>query len=109
MVAATIIVMHSIANNCGDNMPGVELHPVHFSIRAMLAKGTKFKPRAMSSVRMARDDYEAMQRVAMEIFADCTNVGVPFQEAIAAVYLSGLQNGSELRKEIKCTSRPTNT
>jgi hypothetical protein len=49
---------------------------------------------------MPRDQFEALQRISMSIFADCTNVGVPFQEALAAIYLSGLQHGQELSKEI---------
>lgn len=79
---------------------GVEIFSVHPSIRSMLAKGLKFKPRNMATVRVDREQNEALQRISMEIFADCVNVGVPFQEAIAAVYLSGLQHGSELRKEL---------
>lgn len=72
------------------------LHPIHPSIRALLASGHKFRPRDMSSVKMPRDQFEAMQRISMAIFCDCTNVGVPFQEAIAAVYLSGLSHAQEL-------------
>lgn len=79
----------------------VTIFPVHHSVRSLLARGLKFRPRDMSSVKMERDHYEGLQRIAMEIFADCTNVGVPFQEAIAAVYLSGLQHGSSLTKEVE--------
>lgn len=70
------------------------IHPVHPSVRQLLAEGRRLRPRAMESVKMDRDQYECLQRVAMEIFADCTNVGMPMQEAIASVYLSGLQHGS---------------
>ena len=80
---------------------GVEIFAVHSSIRAMLAKGLKFKPRNMSRIRLDHEQNEVLQRVSMEIFVDCTNVGVPFQEAITAVYLSGLNHGSEIRKELE--------
>lgn len=36
---------------------------------------------------------EMLTCVAMDIFADCTNAGVPFQDAITAIYLSGLEHG----------------
>jgi len=42
---------------------------------------------------LTNEDAEHLQKIAMEIFVDCTNVGVPFQEAIGAVYLSGLNHG----------------
>jgi hypothetical protein len=80
---------------------GVEIFSVHPSIRSMLAKGLKFKPRNMATLRMDREQHETLQRISMEIFVDCVNVGVPFQEAIAAIYLSGLQHGSELSKELE--------
>ena len=44
---------------------------------------------------------DELARIAMSIFADCTNVGVPFQDAILAVYLSGLHHGSEASKDIQ--------
>lgn len=40
---------------------------------------------------------EAATKIALDIFTDCTNVGVPFQEALLAIYLSGLQHGSALK------------
>jgi hypothetical protein len=42
---------------------------------------------------------EAATRIALSIFVDCSNVGIPFQEALLAIYLSGLQHGSALSKE----------
>lgn len=80
-------------------MSGTTLFPVHPSVRQLLSKGMRMRPRDMSTVKVERDQFEGLQRIAMEIFADCTNVGIPFQEAIAAVYLSGLEHGHTLTKE----------
>lgn len=35
---------------------------------------------------------------AMDIFIDCTNAGVPFQDALTAIYISGLSHAIESRK-----------
>lgn len=77
------------------------IRPVHPSVRVRLAKGERLHPYKMDTLRMPRDTVEGLTVVALDIFSDCVNVGVPFQEAILAVYLSGLNHGSEIRKEIQ--------
>lgn len=42
---------------------------------------------------------EGLTQIAIDIFTDCVNVGVPFQEALCAVYLSGLEHGHTITKE----------
>lgn len=69
------------------------LQPLHPSYRAIVAT-----PRDMDRLRVAPDQFTALQTIALDIFIDCSNAGVPFQEAIAAVYLSGLQHGTEVLK-----------
>ena len=72
-----------------------EIHPIHFSIRRMLAEGKTFRPRDMTRLKGAtREQIDCLHNIAVSIFVDCTNVGVPFQEALVAVYLSGLENGA---------------
>jgi hypothetical protein len=71
-----------------------ELHPVHFSLH-----GKQRLPGNMDRVRMPPDMKAHMTKTAISIFSDCTNVAVPFQDALLAVYLSGLQHGQALAKE----------
>lgn len=72
------------------------IHSIHPSLRP---KNIHI-PHNMDRARVGRDCIEAMEEVALSIFTDCTNVGVPFQEALCAIYMSGLHHGSELQKEI---------
>jgi hypothetical protein len=39
---------------------------------------------------------EGLSKIALEIWTDCVNAGQPFQVALLAVYISGLQHGSSL-------------
>lgn len=39
---------------------------------------------------------ETLTNIALRVFADCTNSGVGFQDALLAIYLSGLQHGSSI-------------
>lgn len=70
------------------------IQPVHHSLA-----GKRMLPRDMGRLAMDRAHYEAGVNIALSIFADCTNVGVSFQDALLAVYLSGLNHGSALSKE----------
>lgn len=72
-----------------------QLQAVHPSLRANLSIRT---PQHMKRARGADMEVtEAATKIALDIFTDCTNVGVPFQEALLAIYLSGLQHGSALK------------
>lgn len=73
-----------------------ELRPVHFS-----ARDKRMLPRNMSRLAVSNEHYEAAVRVALDIFADCTNSGASFHDALLAVYLSGLQHGQALSKEVQ--------
>lgn len=77
-----------------------QLRPIHKSYRALLGRGFRIKPHAMERMTVSVDQFATLQCVAHDIFADCCNAGVPFQEALAAIYLSGLQHGQELSREI---------
>lgn len=69
------------------------IRPVHSSIRARLARGERWKPRNMDRTPVPQELHEWSQKMALSIFTDATNVGVPFQEALAAVYVSGMNHG----------------
>lgn len=71
-----------------------ELHPIHFSLQ-----NRRRLPHNMDRVSMPHEDKAALTKVALAIFADCVNVAVPFQEALLAVYLSGLQHGAAITRE----------
>lgn len=66
------------------------IHVIHPSIRRWA--GAR-RPHGMSQIVMDEDTLADLTGIALSIFADCANVGVPFQDAILAVYLSGLHHG----------------
>lgn len=70
------------------------LHPVHHSL-----KGFQRTPRSMARMPMNHDQRETLTRIALDIFTDCSNVGVGFQDSLLAIYLSGLQHGSSTTGE----------
>jgi hypothetical protein len=67
------------------------IQPVHHSLH-----GKRMTPYHMDRLRMDRGHYEAGVNIALSIFTDCSNVGVSFQDALFAIYLSGLQHGAAL-------------
>jgi len=53
----------------------------------------------MDKVKIGWEPKQAMTKVALSIFTDVTNLGYSFQDAVLAIYLSGLQHGAALRSE----------
>lgn len=76
-----------------------DLHPIHKSLYVADVIGrpaVRVKPRDMARLKMPSDEHRlALTRIALDIFTDCTNVGIPFQDALLAIYLSGLNHGVE--------------
>ena len=66
------------------------LTPLHPSIR-----GLNRTPLEMSSVVLDNETLEALTGIALSIFTDCANAGKTFQEALLAVYISGVEHGSQ--------------
>ena len=57
-------------------------------IRPTLAKG---KPKGMETARLgSRQAREFVEREALDIFATMTNGGCTFQQALAAIFMSGM-------------------
>lgn len=52
-------------------------------------------PLNMTAMRLPSELHEAMMGIALGIFADVVNQGRAFQDAILAVYLSGINHGVE--------------
>ncbi len=75
------------------------INPVHFSLYELLKKGYRVRPREMTKLSVPRELSYGVTQIALDIFTDCTNVGVPFQDAICAVYLSGLEHGHQITTE----------
>jgi len=63
------------------------LHPLHFSIA-----GKSRRPHLMDTAILPREQIEAVERTALDIFADMSNAGQPFQRALAAIYFTGVQH-----------------
>jgi hypothetical protein len=71
------------------------LYPAHQHGRFRLL------PRNMSWLECSMEQIQVMQGVALSIFTDASNNGFALREALAAVYLSGLQHGVEAPKDVK--------
>lgn len=66
------------------------LEPLHQCVRKLRGNST---PLGMTSVSMPHEQSLAMQQIALDIFADCSNRGLAFSDALMAVYLSGMEHG----------------
>jgi hypothetical protein len=53
----------------------------------------------MSSVPVTPEQREMLERQAISVFTEIVNTGRSFQEALAAVYLTGIEHGSSLVKD----------
>jgi hypothetical protein len=66
-------------------------------IRPTLARG---KPRGMSSTRLgSRQAREFIEAEAIDIFTTMTNGGCTFQQALAAIFMSGMNAAHTVRNE----------
>ena len=70
------------------------IRPIHHSIT-----GKPRMPANMTHAKMQSEDKERLTNMVLEMFTDCVNVGQPFQVALLAIYLSGLQHGAAIAKE----------
>lgn len=68
------------------------LLPQHHSV---LARSARVRAPGMATVDCTADVREGMERIALGIFTDMTNAGSTFQQALAAIYVSGLQHAIE--------------
>ena len=70
------------------------------SMRARLnLSGVRVGPSDMGRVYMTNDGAETVQRIACDVFTDCVNSGLTFQEALSAVYLTGVENAISAKKD----------
>lgn len=54
-------------------------------------------PKGMHRVEgMTRDQNDAVQRIALEIFCDMSNAGYPLAQIVAAIYVSGLEHAVKI-------------
>lgn len=73
------------------------IQPLHYSYAALLRKGVRIKPYNMERLHgLSQETSDGLTQIAIDIFVDCTNAGVPFQDSLAALYLSGLQHGQAI-------------
>ena len=70
------------------------ISPLHYSIYPKIIR----KPAKMESIKLPPGSREDITDIALSIWTDCINRGVPFQDAILAVYLSGIENGASASK-----------
>ena len=62
---------------------------------------TRGRPRNMERMAMPAAQREFIEQQALGIFTDMTNGGCTFQQALAAVYLSGMGAGVHSMREKK--------
>jgi hypothetical protein len=65
------------------------IEPRHASV-----VGKPRPPRGFDRVVITHEQREAIQRIALDVFSACANAGLSLQEILAAVYLTGLENGA---------------
>jgi len=66
-------------------------HVEEFDFRLM-RRG--MKPRSLDRVTVGIEAKECLGALAIDVFMCASNSGATFQEALLAVYLTGLENGS---------------
>lgn len=67
------------------------------------ASNQRLRPNDMKLIKVDDDMGKAMHDIAASIFADCCNAGMPFQSALTAIYISGLNHGSCAQKDKQLT------
>lgn len=79
------------------------IRPMH---RSMLgSQGWTRAPAGMSRIGLDDETKDRLTIVALSVFTDCVNGGKTFQDAILAVYMTGLENGCMASKENEDASR----
>ena len=53
----------------------------------------------MSAVSVDPETLEGLTEIALSIFTDCVNGGRTLQDALLAIYLSGMENAIEAQKD----------
>lgn len=71
------------------------LHPVHTSV----IKRGRITPNRMDRITIPDEMRTVMTRIALDIFTDMSNANGSFQDALLAIYLSGLQHAQALTNE----------
>lgn len=71
------------------------LHPVHNSV---IRRG-RITPNRMDRIAIPDEMREALTRITIAIFTDMSNANQSFQDALLAIYLSGLQHGQAITSE----------
>ena len=64
------------------------LLPIHHSVPL-----GGVRPHGMTLKRLTQDESRFLQQQAIGIFIAMTNAGRTFQDALAAIYLSGIEHG----------------
>lgn len=59
------------------------------------------RPATMERIKMPHGLKEDIGAIAIDVFTAASNAGQTFQEALLAVYLTGLENGQAAAKEAK--------
>lgn len=70
------------------------LWPAHRSMH-----GKKRPPANMERAKgISADQYETVQAVTLSIFTDMSNAGFPLRDALASIYLTGMQHAMAIIK-----------
>lgn len=62
--------------------------------------GKRRAVRGLDSIIITHDQRVTVQGIALDVFTRCVNSGRTLQEALASIYLTGLQHGTSAEKEI---------
>lgn len=72
------------------------IHPIHPSWQRHLKP---IRPYNMERIECTPDQAAAMDRIALGIFTDMVNAGATFQEALSAIYVSGLSHAVAVEQQ----------
>lgn len=73
------------------------LKPIQMRARLNMTPN-RLTPNRMERMAVTEEQAEAIDRTALGVFSDCVNGGLTFQEALAAVYLSGVNHAISATK-----------
>ena len=72
------------------------ISPLHPSLRRFIPRAA---PAGMATLSMSNEQHAGLTQIAIDVFTDCVNRGLPMQDALLAVYMTGAENALSATKD----------
>ena len=59
-------------------------------------EGQSSKPRSFDKINITKEQRAWLEGESLDIFTECANAGIPFREALMAIFISGINLGIQL-------------